>query len=341
MTRPRPPALFAAGAAIAVVLIAGFFAIEAAAAAWLFLFLTALGVSVGALSLLLTGQLTGGVWFETLEPALLMLARAVPFIGLGSIPLMLLAPHLFPWAADGAHDPQVAHFYLNWTFVIVRAVIAVGGWTVLAWFVAGAPRNTMQVAAGLGLVFHVIVTTFLGYDWIMSLQPGFTSSVFGAYTAILFLVSALCVAAIMSPVAAGKASADISGLVMAGILGSVYIGFMQFLIIWYGDLAETAQFFLERSGLFALATIIVLLAGGALLPLAMLLPAAGRIAPARLRIAAGLVLCGLALYWGWMIPGLFGSAAVLTAFLAGIAAGAAFMIGSRLDRHHAVAGAAR
>lgn len=282
-----------------------------AAAAWLFAMLSAFGLTTGAICLLLAGQLTGGAWIAALGPPLARTARLVPLVGLGFIPLFLAAPLLYPWAAHGAHDAMTGSYYLNGPLVLARLVIAFAGWTLIAWTVPGMRGGRGQVWAGIGLVFHVTMTTFLAYDWLAALQEGFTSSVFGSQVAILALVSALCAATILTPIEDAKARRDVAGLVIAGILGCVYIGFMQFLIIWYGDLSETAQYFLDRAGVPGIATIVVILTMDALLPLALLLPERGRNSPVRLRAAALLVLVGVVLHWAWSVLGLFGFGAVL------------------------------
>lgn len=327
---PRRALLPAVAVFVPVLVAAALIDMRAAAAAWLYLFILSLGLSAGAISLLLTGRLTDGAWFDALEPVLLPMARAVPLVGLCFVPLMVAAPLILPWADGGARDELVAAFYLDWPLAILRAVVAVAGWSAIAWLVVGRPRGTAQVASAIALIFHVVMVTFLSYDWVMALQPGFTSTAFGAHTAVIFLLSALCAAVLVSPPAAGKPCGDIAGLVMAGILGSVYMAFMQFLIVWYGDLGETTIFYLDRAGIAGVATVIAALVFGGLAPMVLLLPEAGRRHPARLRMAAALTLAGIGLYWGWVVLGLFGPAAIVAGTLSLVATVVAGAVGARI-----------
>lgn len=326
MMRDRPSIWIATAGTIGLagVAIGAAFHAREAAAAWLFAAFFALGLSAGAISLLLAGRLTGGDWIETLRPALRPMARAIPAIGIVFIPLLFALPLIEPWAAEGAHDPSVASFYLNWPLFTLRMAIAFAGWSVIAFLVLDIPDGRGAVAAGLGLVFHIVMTSFLAYDWILALQPAFTSSVFGAQTAILFLLSALCLAVLTAPVPQGKTLRDIAGLMIAGMAGSVYLGFMQFLIIWYGNLPDTVQFYLERESIGWLGILVIVLVIGALVPIALLLPSSGRASFTTVRAAALLVLVGVMLRWSWCVLALFHPAAIVMAPFALAAVLAAF-----------------
>ena len=157
------------------------------------------------------------------------------------------------------------------------------------------------------------MVTLIGYDWILALQPALTSTAFGAHVAVLFLLSALAFAALFSPLEPEKASKDVAGLIIACVLGTVYLGFMQFLIIWYGDLKDTTKFYLDRAGLAPRATIIAALILGGLVPLAMLVSEEGRRSPEIVRGAALFVLIGIVLHWAWVIFDLFPGTALIIA----------------------------
>jgi len=284
-----------------------------AAVAWLYAALLGMSLPVGALTLLLTGKLTGGLWIETLAPLLVSLSRLLPFAGLAFVPLLFFLPQIFPWAAVGAKDASVAALFLNYPFAIARLVIAFAGWSLLAFVVVPMPGSNGQIAAGLGLIFHIVMVTLFGYDWLLSLQPDMTTTAFGAHLAILFLMSALAFAALFSPLEPEKASKDVAGLLIACVLGTVYLAFMQFLIIWYGDLKDTAQFYLDRAGTAPLTTLVAALILGGLVPMAMLLSEEGRRSPEIVRGAALSVLAAMVLYWAWLVFCLFPAAALIVA----------------------------
>lgn len=302
-----------------------FIDMRAVGAAWLFATFLALGLSAGALSLLLTGRLTGGAWIGALEPVLRPMAAMVPLIGVAFVSLLFLMPVLYPWAAGGAHDQLVGLFYLNRPLLVLRLVLAFAGWSLAAFVIVDIPGARGQVFAALALVFHVIMTTFLAYDWMLALQPAFTSSAFGAFACILFLMSALCLGALLAPLE-DKPLRDVAGLIIAAALAVIYIGFMQFLIIWYGNLPETAKFYLDRSGPAATPVLVAALVVGGLLPIALLLSSAARRSQARVRFAGACGLVGIALHWGWCAMGMFGDGAVAASPFALLAVLGAFAL---------------
>ncbi len=327
--RLRHLALGAGLCALAGMAVATLLDPRAAAAAWLFTLILATSLTAGAVSLLLTAKLTGGVWAEALAPALVPLARVAPLCGIAFIPLFFFLAALYPWAASGPEHASVGAYYLNPAFLAVRLAIAFAGWGLLAWLVVPLRGAVGQVASGVGLVFHIVMTTALAYDWLLALQPAVTSSVFGAHVAILFLLSALAFGALFSRLRPHKAAKDVAGLIIAAMLGTIYLDFMQYLIIWYGDLSDTAKFYLDRTGPAPTAALIAALVVGGIVPLALLLPEARRSDPRAVRAASALVLVGIALHWGWCVFALFAPAALATMPAALVLAGACAVLAWR------------
>jgi hypothetical protein len=184
---------------------------------------------------------------------------------------------------------------------------------VLAFDLLPAEGTRGQIVAGVGLVFHAVMTIFVAYDWLLALTPGFTSSAFGAETVIVWLLSALAFATILSAVPERKASYDLAGLLIAGVMGTGYMVFFQFLIIWYGNLPDTAEFYLDRSNALGVTLLIAALAIGLVIPMLAFAfePVRGSIR--RVKIVAVLILIGLVLYRGWCVLPLFGPVALMIA----------------------------
>ncbi|MBN9076981.1 MAG: hypothetical protein BGN87_20640 [Rhizobiales bacterium 65-79] len=304
--------------ALVILTIAAWYDTRDAAGAWLFAFVLVAGVPIGALSLRLVGRLTGGAWYSVLEPILSGLSLLVPFAGIGAILVLASAPLLYPWASSGAHDASVGLFYLNMPLVVLKTVIAFAGWSVLALDLLPSEGERGQIVAGLGLVFHAVITTFVAYDWLLAMTPGFTSSAFGAETVIVWMLSALAVATILAPEVPRKASYDIAGLTTAMIMGVGYMVFFQFLIIWYGDLPDTVRFYLARADAPGIVLMVASLLVGLVVPMLALAFEPVRRSPRRLRVVALLVLAGIALYRGWCVLPLFGPLAWLLAPVATI-----------------------
>ena len=315
---------------------------QAIAAGWLIGFLFWLGIAVGALTLLAIHALTGGRWGLAARPALAPAAATLPVFGLFGLPLVLALQGLFPWVTNpAAAAPGVADHYLNPAGWIGRAAIAMLGWSLLAVLLLRGTR-TQRLTAGLGLCFHAVIVTLIGIDWVLSVAPRFYSTAFGMGVATMQILSALAwVAAlrIMPPGGAGKAG-DIGGLIIAAALGSLYLGFSQYLVIWYGDIPQRVTWYLDRqSGIWPWIDIAAMALCG-LLPFFVLMRQRWRNSPAVLAAIGACVLAGLLLHIVWLLAPAFGLLTLLSAPLAFVAIGALWvalaygLLAPRLETAH-------
>lgn len=296
---------------------------HAAAGGWLAAFLFVSGVPLGCLLLMMIHGLTGGRWGQRFAPTFVATAAAVPLMALMVVPILAALPGIYPWVyGGGGVHPDVAGWYLNLPFFVARTAIAFCGWSLIAFLLprlAGAPAT---IVAGAGLAFHGLMMSLIGYDWVLSLQPGFESTSFGATLCFVQLASALCWAILVTPARAVDATfADLGGLLLATLLGIVYINFMAVLVIWYGNLPERVAWFVTRNHwpwTFIAGFAFIL---GAVAPILALLLGRLRSDPRALRAIAGVTLCGLALYDAYLVVPVFGVLALAAACVALIAIG--------------------
>ncbi|WP_244470638.1 hypothetical protein [Microvirga massiliensis] len=302
------------GLAIGVILNA-----RAVAQGWLIAFVFWSGIPIGSLVLLLIHRIVGGRWGEALAPALIPAAALVPLAAIAILPLVLDLSATYPWAADPATTPSdVARLYLNWPAFIARSIVALGGWSLLVLLVV--TERCSKLAAGIGLAFHGIVISLVAVDWVLSVDPGYTSSSFAAGIAIQQILSALSVAAIVGPSDLDeRLLRDLSGLLLAGLLGVVYLDLMAYVVAWYGNLPEKAAWYIPRNhgawGSVILAAIVV----GAFIPFVLLLSTRARASRNVLRVAGTLILLGVALHTVWILAPAFEPSALITACIAVVA----------------------
>ncbi|HEX7556287.1 MAG TPA: hypothetical protein VF338_06660, partial [Leptolinea sp.] len=163
--------------------------------AYLCAFIFWIGISLGSLALLLLHIVTGNRWGLAIRRITEAGAANIWVMAVMFIPLIFGLSNLFTWArpADVAASPalQVQSFYLNVPFFIGRAVFYFIIWILLAMFVnrwisrraVQASDNTLptgnQGLGAAGLILYVLTMTFAAIDWVMSLQPFWSSSVFG------------------------------------------------------------------------------------------------------------------------------------------------------------------
>jgi hypothetical protein len=269
---------------------------------------------------LLIHRMTGGDWGYAVAAIQRPAAAMTPLLVFCFVPILAGLPHIYPWAADPASLPaDVAHWYLNDASFAIRSLIALFGWSFLA--VVFAMGLGSQLLAGLGLAFFGLTISFIAVDWILSLDPHYVATAFAATIAIQQLLAALAVAVLIgAPADNEKVRGDLGGLLIATLLGVVYLEFMTFVIAWYGDLPDKAAWFLRRSSATWIVVLIITLVIGALLPFGMLLKRSVRRSRDGLRVASALILAGTVLHFSWLIiPAFDDQAIVVVMACAGLA----------------------
>src|SRR5437867_1559766 len=168
-----------------------------------------------------------------------------------------------------AHDEvlQHKHLYLNTPFFIVRAAIYFAVWNALSYFLnawsleqdrTGDPRvaRRMQMLSAGGLVAYGLTITFASFDWLMSLEPHWFSTIYGVLiiggqglSAMAFLIAAIVWLGRRPPLQDVVVPAhlhDLGNLLLAFVMLWAYFSFSQYLIIWSGNLPEEIAWYLHR-----------------------------------------------------------------------------------------------
>jgi hypothetical protein len=277
---------------------------------------------IGSMALLLIHRLTGGRWGMAASPVLRPLAAMMPLVAVAFVPVLAGLVHIYPWAADPRQiKPDVAQWYLSAPWFVLRSVIALVGWSVLGVvFAAGAGGRLL---AALGLAFFGLTISLVAVDWYLSIEPRYVATAFAMMIAVQQLLVALAVAAVLSPSELeGNVAGDIGGLLIATLLGVVYLDYMTYVVAWYGDLPNKAEWFLKRSTVSWTVALIVLFVVGAVAPFAMLLLRSVRTSRPGLQTAGLLILIGTALHFGWLLvpafagqPSIIATGAVVLAVL--------------------------
>ena len=287
---------------------------------WLVAFAIVGSIPIGSMNWLLIHRLTGGRWGIAAAPALRLAAMATPLLIVAFAPVLVGLHYIYPWAADPSAIPaDVARWYLNKPSFLMRSLIALVGWSFLSVvFVAGLG---CQLLAGLGLAFFGLTISLVAVDWYLSLEPHYVATAFAAMIAIQQLLMALAVTNLIGPPEIeGKVAGDLGALLIATLLGVVYLEFMTFVVVWYGDQPEKAAWFLARSSSAWISVLIMTLVVGVVTPFGMLLTQRVRHSRRGLRIASVLILFGTVLHFVWLlVPAFHDQAAVIAGACTGIA----------------------
>lgn len=233
-----------------------------------------LGLALGALILLGALHASNARWSVVVRRFLENASHAVPVFVVLFIPLVLGMKRLFPWVDPSALQGEVAELvhhkapYLNTGFFLVRAVVYFAVWIVVAWALrawsvrqdeGGGPSYTLrQRRLGAGsLPFLALTMTFAAFDWMMSLDPRFFSTIFGVYWFAGSFMGAIAV----TLVAANATRPDPTGfghhmnldhfhalgkLLLAFAAFWAYIAFSQFMLIWIANIPEEVPWYILR-----------------------------------------------------------------------------------------------
>ena len=237
---------------------------------YLFGYLYWLGMAVGCLGILLMHHTVGGKWGMMIRRMCEAGARTLPYMFILLIPVLLNLPTLYPWARpEAAHDANLVakSAYLNVPGVLVRTVFYFAVWALYAYLMSkwsaeqdhtGAERlaNKMRRVSAPGLVVFTFVTTFAFIDWIMSLEPRWFSTIYGAMfligqmlAAFAFMILLVIVLSQVSPIKdylTKQHLHDLGNMMFAWMVLWAYLSFSQFLIIWSGNLPEEIPWYLRR-----------------------------------------------------------------------------------------------
>ncbi len=293
---------------------------------WLIGFVFVSCLSLGALAIVLIHRLTAGAWGAAFAPELAPAASLTPLLLVFVLPVLLGLGLIYPWAHTPMMvEPGVRRLYLNPPLFWARTLIALGGWSAIALSLHRIEGPRGRLGAGLALAFHGLAVSVVGVDWVLSLLPSFTSSDFGMALAVQQLMAGFAFAALQARKPAPDAAAgDVAGLLLATIIGLIYLEFMSYLVVWYGDRPPLDAWYIPRISPAWRGFVWVSLACG--IAALVLLAIRRRFGTHRaLAWAAGSSLVGLLSYQAWLIaPGL-GAACLPPALLALLAMGGVWL----------------
>ena len=273
------------------------------------------GVAVGALALLMLQHLTGGGWGLVIRRALEAASRTLPLMALLFVPVVLGATSIYSWThPDVVKSSEVLKekaLYLNLKFFTLRAAIVFAIWLLLSFFLNRWSKEQdrtadrqyakkLRMLSGPGMVLFVFTVTLSAIDWVMSLDPTWSSTIFGllfvaawALTALAFVIAILAWLSKSEPMAHVVAPLhfhDLGKLLLALVMLWAYFSYSQFLIIWSGNLPEEISWYHPRTsgtwGAIALAVVILHFA----LPFLFLLSRRLKRDPHKLVVVAVLIL---------------------------------------------------
>ena len=237
---------------------------------YLFAYLYWTGMALGCLAILLMHHVVGGKWGMLIRRLCEAGARTLPFMGLLLVPILFGMGTLYIWTRPAAaHDAiiQSKAMYLNVPFFIARAVSYFCIWFWYAHLLSkwsaqqdrtGDERliSKMRAISAPGLVVFTLTTTFAFIDWIMSLEPHWFSTIYGAMFMVgemvesfAFVIALMIILSRKSPIkdyVTPQHLHDLGNMMFAFMVLWAYLSFSQFIIIWSGNLPDEIPWYVSR-----------------------------------------------------------------------------------------------
>ena len=238
--------------------------------ALLFFFLT----SLGALAFYAINHASQAGWPVVLFRVTEAITAYLPIGGVLLFVFFVLSSlqmnHLFTWM-----DPEVVANdvliqnkagYLNVPFFLIRAAIYIGGWVLYRnyarkWTIAQDASSDISnykklfKSSAAFLVFFLVSESMMSWDWIMSLDPHWYSTLFGWYVFSSFIVSGITAIALVAIYLKGRGYLefvndshlhDLAKYMFGFSIFWAYLWFSQFMLIWYANIPEEVTYFVSR-----------------------------------------------------------------------------------------------
>jgi hypothetical protein len=236
-------------------------------------------VSLGVLAFYAIQQVAQSGW----SPVLFRVMQGITaYLPVGSVIFFVILVlcglhfnHIFVWLGEGVTDPKSANYdeiiagktgYLNFPFWIIRAAIFLAGWNLYRYFSRknclaqdeahddSFYKKNFKMSAGF-LVFFIVTESIMSWDWIMSIDPHWFSTLFGWYVFASFLVSGVTIICLVSLYLKSKGYLeyvntshihDLAKFMFGFSVFWTYLWFSQFMLIWYANIPEEVTYFVTR-----------------------------------------------------------------------------------------------
>jgi hypothetical protein len=231
-------------------------------------------LGIAAMFFIATQRVTGARWSASLRRIPEAFTMVLPLVAVLMLVLYFGRTTLFPWSRPGAfaHEPAIAGKaqYLQTPWVFGRMVAVLLLWSGFVLFYRRLSlqqdrrpemslvlhQRLTRYAIGFVILFAITFTTGV-FDWILSLDPQWFSTMFAVYLfagAFVQGIAAVTLAAVtlrdrgpMSDDVSEHQLHDLGKMLFAFSTFWAYIWTCQYLLIWYGNIPEEVTHYVSRT----------------------------------------------------------------------------------------------
>ncbi len=242
--------------------------------AWMF----CVTLSLGSLFFVMVHHVTHAKWFIVVRRVPEALGWMFPLLAILAIPIFQPdgMHSLYHWTHAELYDPASTHYdallagkrgYLNLPFFYIRFLLYFGVWSYLGYKMyrlsvqqdvePSLENGKRQVFhSAWGLVAFALTVCFAAFDFLMSLDPHWYSTIFGVYiwagafmgglALIILMYLGLQKGGALDHVVTAEHYHDLGKYLFAWTCFWTYIAFAQFMLIWYGNIPEETIWYQHR-----------------------------------------------------------------------------------------------
>lgn len=230
-----------------------------------------LGLGLAGVLFVALQYVTGAGWSVAFRRVPEAMASTLPVAALTFVLVLIVSPWLYPWFRDlhGEAEPAMwfKQIWLTPAFFIVRSLVYLLVWIVFSCLIVrtsrrqdadGDPAHTnrnVRLSAGFLVVFG-LTFWLASFDWIMSLEPHWYSTVFAVYNFAGLILSGLAMITVLAiwlqrlgplrGILTVEHLHDLGKLLFAFSTFWMYIWFCQYMLIWYANIPEETVHFVRR-----------------------------------------------------------------------------------------------
>jgi len=227
-------------------------------------------LSLGAMFYVMIQHLTGSAWSVTVRRLMENIMRTLPLAAILILPVIFGTHQLYEWTHAGAAQDHVLSKklgYLNDQWFVIRGFITIALWSLFSLKLYSLSRRqddngslvytrAAERWSAPGVLVLFLTASLASFDWIMSLDPHWYSTMFGVYfltggalsfiAALIAICLALRSAGYLTNAIREEHYHDLGKWLFALTVFWAYIAFSQYMLIWYGNLPEETAWFQRR-----------------------------------------------------------------------------------------------
>jgi hypothetical protein len=227
-----------------------------------------MGISLGAAFFIAVHRVALSGWHTILQRLPDAMTTFLPVAFVLMLMIYFGMGNIYHWSNYEGHDAvmEIKKAWLNVPFFFIRMIFYFAGWISLTWLMRRNSitlisssdikfHNRRKILAGLFLVFYGITVTTSSWDWIMSLDAQWDSTIFGWYVFIGMFITSLTVIILLTwflkragylKYLRADHVHDLGILLFSFSIFWTYLWFSQYLLIWYSHLPHETIYYIRR-----------------------------------------------------------------------------------------------